>query len=359
MCSNIIARSVEQILEVNNKICNVIRSSKELENRRNEMSNKIKIYLDQNILQYDFEGKFSLDTNENIQYIYSDEHFNEIQRWENNKYFEVLERINARKIKCNLKANNKFSDSGILLSYESPKKMYEEYKDTISSSKSAMHLFYPLQVYMFGNKEITNPQKINSEFQNTMNDLFEDVFSEITDDQLKEQCNEMVTMIGNKLEESISDQDIRPLAEVRKKITKENLSNLTPDKGLIIDQIWDLIKEKMDDVSKDQFFGKKGYSFQDDFEYSKFQNVIHLHTILNFIGYWPDEGLPKISKIYGINSDASHLAHSILCDGLLTGDNRMVQKAQAIFSYLDVRTNIYQLQFNSNNSTRSRTSDKL
>ncbi len=128
-------------------------------------------------------------------------------------------------------------------------------------------------------------------------------------------------------------------------MTAKALSNLNPQNGAIIDQIWDLIKNVMHPVEKDQLFGKILFYADQDFSYSKFHNIIQCHSILNYLGYWPDQGLNKLSKIYGINSDASHLAHSVFCEGLMSADKRMCKKASAIFGYIDLNTVIYQLEF--------------
>ena len=68
------------------------------------MNQKNLIYLDQNLLQYDFEGKIRISNNQDIQWVFSEEHFNEISRNESEReqYFEVLERLKAIKIKVKL-----------------------------------------------------------------------------------------------------------------------------------------------------------------------------------------------------------------------------------------------------------------
>ena len=79
-----------------------------------------------------------------------------------------LKRLKARKIKCNLNESNKFTDNGFLYDYADPKIMYEEYKDTIQTSKSSMNIFQPLLVYMNGNTTVTTPEEINHNFQTTL-----------------------------------------------------------------------------------------------------------------------------------------------------------------------------------------------
>ncbi len=315
------------------------------------MRQLFKVYLDQNVLQYDFEGKIKIPNSDQVQYIYSDEHFNEITRWENDGYFSVLKRLKARKIGCNLDSNSKFTDNDFLFDYADPKTMYEEYKDTIKNNESTGNLLQLLQVFFSGNKTITTPKEINRISQDTMKELLGDSFRYLGNSELESKYNLLAKTIGDQLENFIRDQEFFSLDKIRKKLTKKILSNLDPKDGLVIDQIWNLINDEITGIDKDQLFGKVAFYFQSDFLYSKFQNVIHCHSLLNTLGYWPDGGLAKMSKIYGINSDALHLAYSIFCDGIMSGDDRMCKKGEAIFAYIDIRTKIFKLKMDATNKS--------
>lgn len=63
--------------------------------------------------------------------------------------------------------------------------------------------------------------------------------------------------IGVQLESTLNGHKVLSLEKARKIFTKENLSNLDPKKGLIVDQIWDSIKYVLDNIEKDQFFVKE------------------------------------------------------------------------------------------------------
>ena len=63
------------------------------------------IYLDKNVLHYDFEGTIRIEPIENVCFVYSDEHFNEISRFEDERIFDVVSRIKARKLKVILDSN--------------------------------------------------------------------------------------------------------------------------------------------------------------------------------------------------------------------------------------------------------------
>jgi len=99
------------------------------------MKEGIFIYLDQNIIQYDFEKKINLSNDSKFVWVYSDEHFNEINWKEDSRFFKVLERLKARKIKIKLNDKFEITNECILLNYDDPKKLYDQYLETLSEYK--------------------------------------------------------------------------------------------------------------------------------------------------------------------------------------------------------------------------------
>jgi len=294
------------------------------------MKEGIFIYLDQNIIQYDFEKKINLSNDSKFVWVYSDEHFNEINRKEDSRFFKVLERLKARKI--NIKLNDKFEimDECILLNYDDPKKLYDQYLETLSEYKSLSDLFSPLQTFFFGNVDSIEPSKYVADFKQSLIELTK---------ELPEEYTEQIDSAGEQLESTLisAKPQIKPLNKTRKLFTKSQFSNLDEKNGSIIDQIWNEIEKKVKPITKDQFFGKEILPFISPKNADKkqliFLGIVQCHSALNFLGYWPDEGLPKKSKIFGINSDASHIAHSFFCSGIISADNRLCQKAKAIYEY--------------------------
>jgi hypothetical protein len=315
------------------------------------MNEKVLIYLDQNILQYDFEDKIKLSNDSEIAWVYSDEHFNEINRKEDSRFFDVLERIKARKIKVKLNDKFEITDECILLNYDDPKKLYDQYLECINEYKSASFLFYPLQVFFHGNTDSLDPKKYISDYKHTLIDLTKDIFNVLNNQDFQLQFNNQIDLVCENLEKTlISAKDqIKPLDKMRKLFTSNQFSNLDDKDGLIIDQIWNEISEKIMPLTKDQFFGKEVLPFLNPVSSNQkqliFSGIVQCHSALNFLGYWPDEGLPKMSKIFGITSDASHIAHSYFCSGIISADNRLCQKAKAIYEYFGKAKTVFQLKF--------------
>jgi len=294
------------------------------------MKEGIFIYLDQNIIQYDFEKTINLSNDSKFVWVYSDEHFNEINRKEDSRFFKVLERLKARKIKIKLNDKFEITNECILLNYDDPKKLYDQYLETLSEYKSLSDLFSPLQTFFFGNVDSIEPSKYVADFKQSLIELTK---------ELPEEYTEQIDSAGEQLESTLisAKPQIKPLNKTRKLFTKSQFSNLDEKNGSIIDQIWNEIEKKVKPITKDQFFGKEILPFISPKNADKkqliFLGIVQCHSALNFLGYWPDEGLPKKSKIFGINSDASHIAHSFFCSGIISADNRLCQKAKAIYEY--------------------------
>ncbi len=288
-----------------------------------------------------------------IEYVYSNEHFAEISRSEDERFFGAIRRLQARIIDVSLDEHNNFTDQGFLHDYMDPEEAYLNYKKTLEDVPvDAVGMFRDIQVLMNGNKETLSPSEISENFVKTLGDLIGDIDLPEGLDFVKAPLINQVESIAMEFEKTLSKHipDIKPLEEMRKAMSPHLFSGLDPANGLILDQIWQEIQLKMNGVSKEQFYGHTSQPGNQKWRYSKYGQVIHLHGLLNFLGYWPDKGLNKMNKITGINSDASHLAHAILCNGILSADKRLCMKATAIYKYLGLNTSVLRLDFRSKNT---------
>jgi hypothetical protein len=145
------------------------------------------------------------------------------------------------------------------------------------------------------------------------------------------------------IEKDLSKQ--RPLSETREAFgfPKGATSNHSNDESPI-DSIWEHMKEKVGNVTKDQFFGFEPVPGV-EIEQSRIGSVGGCHLILNMVGFHPDKGLPKREKIKNIMSDGQHVGHASLCDGFLTSDHRLYKKAKAIFEYRGFVTKAMHAQY--------------
>jgi len=312
------------------------------------------IYLDKNILQYDCDGILKLETRDNLCFVYSEEHFNEISRSEDERIFNVLQRIKARKLKLTLDSKFNITDQPRMLDYQDPRMLYDEHQNATAGYKQYSNIFIPLQPFFMGNIESVDPHLINEKFVTQIKELMKSISVTEIPQSLAANYEASLTNIGDNLEKALNDakEKILPIEQMRKKFAKKNLSELNQSDGLIVDQIWSLVKDKFPGIEKDQLFGKKPLPYMKIPEMPIFRTVVQCHSILNTLGYYPDKGLTKISKVYGINSDASHLAHSIFCSGIISADDHLCKKANAIFQYLGLNKAVIQLKFGKEDEKR-------
>ena len=296
--------------------------------------------------------KIELNRDDKIIWAYSDEHFGEINRHNDEiQCFEALEHLKARKIKIQLDNKYKITDNCLLYDYDNPKVLYQDYLETIEDYKHLSTQFLPLQTFFYGNTDSLNIDNYIEQFESNLNDLTKDLVD--GNDSFSKLYNNLIGTLTEQLKASLSDakNQIQPLDKMRKSITKKQLSDLDPKDGIIMEQIWSYIKDYFEkaSITRNQLFGKEKLSFlsndSNEIKQTVFEGIVQCHALLNHLGYWPDEKLTRPSKIFGINSDASHVAHGFFCNGILSADDRLCRKASAIYEYYGKTDNVYQLSF--------------
>ena len=316
------------------------------------MNSQSIIYIDQNIIQYIYENKLELNVDNEIIWAYSNEHFGEINRHnDDSQCFEVLEHLKARKVEIQLDNKYKITDTCVLYDYESPRILYSDYLDTINDYKHISTQFMPLLTFLYGNTEFLNIDNYIEQFKSNLNSLTTDILED--NDSFSKLYENLIGSIAEQLKTRLKEaqNQIQPLDKTRKTITKKQLSDLKHEDGEIIEQIWTHVKHYFENfsITKDQLFGKEKLPFlnnkTDKNNQTFFEGIIQCHALLNHLGYWPDEKLTRPSKIFGINSDASHIAHGFFCSGILSADERLCQKAKAIYEYYGKTDNVFQLVF--------------
>lgn len=86
-----------------------------------------RIYIDQNIVGYIDEGYLNFDRVKGIDWIYSNEHFNEIARSGNTSYLSVFEKLKAQQIEIVKDYNFRITDKATIQPYSSPQERYERH----------------------------------------------------------------------------------------------------------------------------------------------------------------------------------------------------------------------------------------
>ena len=307
----------------------------------------VSIYIDQNILVYLSEGKISLPKSDEYVWVYSDEHFAEIERSGKLDLLDSLDNIGSRRLK--IVANDKFriTDEVRLEPFRKTSEVYNEYIVTIKESPKVNFDFISLLSFLSGNKDAVKLDDVAVNFESAIKGLMDVAFPDLNCDELKKGVTDNLVLIGRNFESVLveTSKDLKSIQEIRKTMAGIDMSNLDEAKDAIIDQIWEKINGKAPGVSKEQFFGIIPIPGADQYEvYPLFLKIVGCYTALNFLGYWPDKKMSKISKIYGINSDASHVGHAAFCSALLSEDLRLCKKASAIYQFLNINTNVCHIQ---------------
>lgn len=328
------------------------------------------IYLDQNALQYYMEGNIYLPINDELCYVYSDEHFKEMKRLSPEKehlkvtFLNALRELKARKIYTVLGEKFTHISELKLASYVDPEEMYIQYNDLSLSTKVYDDFSLAIQAFVFGNlKAIENGDLSNHIFkmlQSSIEDMKVNLGDSSTSTLIEDlliNVDDSTAQLGNYLnstELAKAKDHIKPINATRRIFSKTQFSSLSRDNGPVIDQIWELIRDKIpENMSKDSFFGKTPFPFLNRDTQTAFESIMNCYLVLNMLGFNPDQGLTKVLSLAGINSDATHVAYAGYCGVLISGDERLCKKAKVVYEYLNRGTQIIKICMQDNKMSAS------
>ncbi len=331
------------------------------------------VYLDQNILDMIVKypvlishGKF---VGYDFQVIYSDETLNEIERsGEPNKFLQVLEKLKARQIIFEVNENFQRTGHVAIKPYINPFTVYKTYitadeLDVIT--EDICHNYSDFMFHLFSNKESQNISTFLENdanlFQKTRNEVFKNLeelknhipkeiylnmadysqseFEKMTQ-QYKENQNLILNnMLANEIDiySTLGQNGIKKYEEITG-INGIILNNIEPPNVLL--KIYSLYQQlhNFDNVSINDFYLNSGNLFDRElFDYEKVSNI---YLILNILGYKRDKGFhKKQNRLISAQSDGEHLSYACYCDFLFSSDKALIDKAKAIFEFLDIKTN--------------------
>ncbi len=311
---------------------------------------KIHIYLDHNIVDDISKGDLSLKPSDKVVWVYSHESFAEIKRSGSPRFLDVLEDLKAVKLDLILDSNFKITGEARFLEYRSPSEEYESYLEAISDTKldDSSGLEFIARLFGADNKDkvTSHPQS----FEENIRSLLEPhgLYDEET--KLK------VERIRGELEDFVAGplQEVGGLEEARKAFgTHEGRAGNLASKENPINELWEIVRKGVSGITADQYFGfdpadKQGYE-----EWPMFLGIVGCHTMLNFLGFRPDDGLTKPSDMPGILSDGSHIAHAAYCQGLLSRDKKFLAKARAIYRYKNIGTQVVSVEYKKGEQSQS------
>ena len=292
----------------------------------------LKIYFDQNILSLDDKTLQDLSKLSEIQWVYSSEHYNEIARSEKSDvYINKLSILKPIKCKVNLQ-NNKLIDQASLIEVSDFKADYESF---ICGSYEVPTLtsFKIFRAWVNGGNYdelfAKVPSILNDEINNALTKCgLQHSIKSSSDIDFKLVINAMLQQ-GNNIEALRGFYGI----------SKGNIGNLNSESAL--KQIYDLDIKSIPSLSlitSDQFFWFEQYDNGKFIKVPLQQGIIACCVMLDLLGYQAEKKCRKLEKIDNTHSDAVHIATAAFFNGLLSRDQRLINRAKAIYKYKKITT---------------------
>src|SRR5258708_5886805 len=302
----------------------------------------IHIYLDHNIVDDISKGDLSLKPSNKVVWVYSNEGFAEIRRSGSTRFLKVLENLRAVKLDLILDSNFNITGEARFLEYRPPSEEYESYLEANSNPALDNRSDLEFMARLFGahNKDMVTSHP--NSFEENIRSLLEP--HGLYDEEIKLE----VERIRRELEDFVAGplHEIGGLEETRKAFGthKGRASNLA-SKENPLNELWEIVGKGISGVTADQYFGfdppdKHGYE-----KWPMFLGIVGCHTMLNVLGFKPDDGLTVPRDIPGILSDGSHIAYAAYCQGFLSRDQKLLAKARAIYRYKSIGTQLLTVEY--------------
>lgn len=256
------------------------------------------IYLDHNIVDDLSKGDLSLKPSNEVIWVYSNENLCEIRRSGNEgRFLDALKKIKARKIELILDSNFRISGDARILEYKLPHEVYDAHLESVSGCEIDQSSDMEFLARLFGadNKEevLSHP----TSFESNIRELLEPhgLYNEETKKEVERVKNELIGFVNGPL------QDVGELESAREAFgTHTGRAGNLASKDNPIEHLWSMVKKVTNGITPDQFFGfdpidKQGYE-----EWPLFLGIVGCHTMLNVLGFRPDDGLKSPDDIPGI-----------------------------------------------------------
>ena len=333
------------------------------------------VYLDQNVIDKLSKGKAQWLVelfSEKYRAVYSDVTLEEISRAEEGRegsakrFLKALDLVNAYYISPAFDANMSPQD-GLIVRDIPPVDAFEEYRAN-SKFKGILEANTLVSRKLVGGKIGLSTDEIfkelSEQFQELENSIEENIaelekvipdarellygafhkgdeLKRITPDDFDEKAKEMLKNLGPQLDVDSHKDSAMETFRAALKLSPVELNNIKPPN--VVQQVWEYIAKdkniKDSGLTMDEYFGMDGrYSVYSDREPFKSELVQTVYHQLNFCGYYPDKKLYNDNNFTSSFSDMVHVSRASYCTSLISGDERLIKKAQATYEYVGIDT---------------------
>lgn len=295
------------------------------------------IYLDQNIIGLQLNEFLKLKKREDLVWVYSKDHFDEIARSDDSrKYLEVLDDIGAKMLELNLNENWQITGAATLHEHGTAVSHFEDYLEAIGDVDFDDTLFDSFQVWINGGGDEGPLRDISENLAEQVLSLTSDIPYDTT--ELEDKTASIQTEFDEMVEEMISNgNDITKTREAFGD-KKGTIGSIKGEKQ--VERIWEIISPTMGEhqVSCDQFFGFDPIDSQGYDSWPIYLGIVSCCAVMDILGFQAEKKCRKINKIQNVRSDANHIAMGAFCSAIMSEDKRLVSRAKAIYEYKGIGT---------------------
>lgn len=314
------------------------------------------VYLDHSILNQMLKGRsklrevFALN---NMQVVYSDANLDEISNSKGRKqeFTSLLDMLGAQHLRLVLDDQYRSTDRAVIEAV-TPSVAYDAYLTNQRGSPAGDYgLSGFLQKLYDGHANMTFGE-IAQSGQEDFDRLLDTLVHELVSSQIPPEFNvnaflqalpEMKrrfattsTKMGQVFDTDAPRNHVRVI-DSELDLGPKELNNL---KGPgILKQVWDRLIAKNPEgaPSFDEFLGLiRSKWVADDRPMTKLEQINSIYHLLNFFGYWRDEQMPR--RFNAHFRDLTHVGMASFCNLFLSGDERQVKKARAVYEHLGLGT---------------------
>jgi len=305
------------------------------------------VYVDQNVIGLQLQGKLNLANASSVQWVYSKEHFAEIRRSSNaEQYLVALDRIDAKLLELE-SSNWKITGAARLVEGVTAEQHYLNYCDVLSDVDFNENLFDPFQVWVNGGGDERLLRELPSQIAKQILVLTEG----LPHDHFSERADALEPDFSNMIEQMVArGNDIDRTREAIG-VGKGAIGGIAENNQIL--QIWEIISPACGGVTSDQFFGFDPHDKQGYESWPVYLGIVGCCAVLDIIGFQAEKKCRKIERIPNVRSDSVHIAMGSFCSAILSADKRLSRRAKAIYEYRNIGTASLVLDV-ANNSLQAR-----
>lgn len=296
------------------------------------------VYLDQNIISFQSQGRINLSNVDVVQWVYSKEHFAEMRRSRNpDPFLDALDALSAGLLEVRL-IDGQLSDEATLITKGSAHAHYADYLAANDEVDINTEVFSPMMAWAVGGTCAAELRAMPDDIEAAIAGLTRQVPPHLVLETPADSLAAFRGMMDKMIQEG---NDIN---RTRDSFSVGNGANNVSGPNILL-KIWERVSPKVPRLSVGQFFGFDPYPWEATTALPVYTGIIRCCAMLDILGYAAEKKVRKLEKVPNVMSDAVHIAAGAFCEAIVSSDPKLVRRAKAIYEFRSIRTSLVHLKF--------------